>query len=164
MPHLGPIQQREKCSSCDAASRTIEAGRLHIFMISVIIPALNEESALGETLDSLCAAEGDCEIILVDGRNTDAPPPTAPRSGPVVRTPRGRANQMNRGAAAARGDVLLLLHADMVFPPGGLTALENALADSRVIGGNFDIVYAGSSFTNRVFTLINRWRRPFGIF
>jgi len=133
-------------------------------MISVIVPALNEESSLGETLDSVCAAGGDCEIIVVDGGSTDATRAIAARYGIVVKARPGRANQMNRGAAAARGDVLLFLHADVVFSGDGLAAIETALANSRVIGGNFDIVYEGSSFTNRVFTQINRWRRPFGIF
>ena len=133
-------------------------------MISVILPALDEEQSLGETLDSICAASGDCEIIVVDGGSTDATRAISARYGPVIRTTPGRANQMNCGAVAARGDVLLFLYADVVFPRDGLASIETALANPRVIGGNFDIVYAGSSFTSRVFTLINRWRRPFGIF
>jgi rSAM/selenodomain-associated transferase 2 len=134
-------------------------------MISVVIATLNEESSLRVTLDSVCAAQGNCEIIVVDGGSADATPDIARRYGPVVTTTPGRAKQMNRGAAAARGDVLLFLHADVLFPAGGLAAIERALSDRRVIGGNFDIVYEGRRwFTNRVFTLINRWRRPFGIF
>jgi rSAM/selenodomain-associated transferase 2 len=133
-------------------------------MISVVIPALNEESALRETLDSVCAAAGNCEIIVSDGGSTDATRAIAARYGPVVTATRGRSSQMNRGAAAARGDILLFLHADVLFPKRGLTALENALTDRRVVGGNFDIVYEGSSFTNRLFTLINHGRRPLGIF
>jgi rSAM/selenodomain-associated transferase 2 len=134
-------------------------------MISVIVPALNEEGSLPATLDSVCAAAGTCEIIVVDGGSTDATCSIARRYGPVVITTPGRANQMNRGAAAARGDVLLFLHADVIFPRCGLVAMEHALANRRVVGGNFDIVYEGSSLlTNRLFTLINRWRRPFGIF
>jgi len=134
-------------------------------MISIIVPALNEEGSLRATLDSVCAAEGNCEIIVVDGGSTDLTRTIAARYGPVVTTTPGRANQMNRGAEAARGDVLLFLHADVSFPERGLAAMERALTDRRVVGGNFDIVYEGRFwFTNRVFALINRWRRPFGIF
>lgn len=133
-------------------------------MISVILLTLNEEDSLAATLDSICAAEGDCEIIVADGGSTDRTRTIAARYGPVITTPPGRATQMNRGASVARGDVLLFLHADVIFPARGLAALENALRDPRMVGGNFDVVYEGCSFTSRFFTLVNRWRRPFGIF
>jgi rSAM/selenodomain-associated transferase 2 len=133
-------------------------------MISVIVPVLNEEHALGRMLDSVRGSRGECEIIVVDGGSTDATCAIAKRYGSVISASPGRANQMNCGAAVARGDILLFLHADVAFPPDGFIAIEAALADTRMSGGNFDIVYEGASFINRAFTLINRWRRPFGIF
>jgi rSAM/selenodomain-associated transferase 2 len=133
-------------------------------MISVIIPALNEEGSLAPTLESLRAAAGGCVIIVVDGGSADATRAIAARYGKVVDSPPGRAIQMNRGAAAARGDILLFLHADVLFPRQGFAAIEQAMADPHVAGGNFDILYEGDSLTSRFFTRINRWRRPFGIF
>jgi rSAM/selenodomain-associated transferase 2 len=133
-------------------------------LVSVIIPALNEETSLEAALSSVQAAEGNAEVIVVDGESTDATPADAARYARVVSSPPGRALQMNRGAAAAHANILLFLHADVLFPSAGLRSIERALADPRTIGGNFHIVYEGASFTSRVFTLVNRWRRPFGIF
>src|SRR2546425_611229 len=58
---------------------------------------------------------------------------------PSPPAPRGRARQMNAGAAAARGDVLLFLHADTRLPAGYAQAVAGALADPAVVGGRFDV-------------------------
>jgi rSAM/selenodomain-associated transferase 2 len=133
-------------------------------VISVIVPVINEETSLAAMLESVCDAEGGCELLIVDGGSADATPVIASRFGRCLTSSPGRATQMNYGAARARGDILLFLHADVLFPPGGLRAVERALADRRVVGGNLSVVYEGASFTSRAFTLVNRWRRPFGIF
>jgi rSAM/selenodomain-associated transferase 2 len=133
-------------------------------VISVIIPVLNEEASLGATLESVHRATGDCELIIVDGGSTDTTPAIAARYGRLLRSQRGRAVQMNHGAAHATGDILLFLHADVLFPVDGLRAIEQSLGDPRIVGGNLSIVYEGTSHVSRVFTLINQWRRPFGIF
>ena len=133
-------------------------------MISIIIPVLNEEVSLAATLESVRAARGDYELLIVDGGSTDATPAIATRFGRVLTSPPGRAIQMNHGAAHAGGDILLFLHADVLLPPDALNAIEKSCEESRVVGGNLSIVYDGDSFTSRVFTLVNRWRRPFGIF
>ena len=132
-------------------------------MISVIIPVLNEERCLATMLESVRAA-GECEIIIVDGGSTDGTCKIAARFGSLSTSPPGRAVQMNRGAKRACGDILLFLHADLVFAPEGLRAITRVLANPTIAGGNFDIEYEGDSFFCRAFTLINRWRRPFGIF
>jgi rSAM/selenodomain-associated transferase 2 len=80
-------------------------------------------------------------VILVDGGSDDATIQVAARF-PAVRllaSPRGRARQMNAGARAARGDILLFLHADTWLPEGGLGAVSAALDDARVVGGRFDV-------------------------
>jgi len=133
-------------------------------MITVIIPALNEEHCLAKALESLRAATGDCEIIVVDGGSADGTRAIAARYGQTMTSPPGRATQMNLGAQHAHSDVLLFLHADVIFPANGLAAITNALANPSITGGNFGIDYAGASLVCRAFTLINRWRRPFGIF
>jgi rSAM/selenodomain-associated transferase 2 len=100
--------------------------------VSVIIPALNEAAELPETIRRAAGAH---EIILADGGSDDG---TADRKDAlVIRAPRGRALQMNAGAASARGDVFLFLHADTWLPTGAFDSMNVALADKRVVGGAF---------------------------
>jgi rSAM/selenodomain-associated transferase 2 len=78
---------------------------------------------------------------VVDGGSTDATTAVAARF-PRVRlltSPRGRARQMNAGARAARGDVLLFLHADTLLPDGALAAVGDAVSDPGIVGGRFDV-------------------------
>ena len=74
-------------------------------MISVVIPAFNEERALPETLEQLLSQPGDYEVIVVDGGSTDCTRRIAAshRNVQIVQAPKGRASQMNAGAAGARG-------------------------------------------------------------
>jgi rSAM/selenodomain-associated transferase 2 len=84
-------------------------------MLSVIVPALNSVSSLPGTLASVAGAD---EVVLVDGGSTDATVDLASRLGVRVLTaPRGRGVQLATGVAAARGDWLLLLHADTRLAP-----------------------------------------------
>ena len=133
-------------------------------MISVIIPTLNEESCIQETLETLLTAAGDFEVIVVDGQSDDRTTSIASRFCQTITSPRGRAVQMNRGAQTARGGILLFLHADVAFPRSGFRSLEKAMVDQRLVGGNFDLIFEGDGAAPRMFTRINRWRRPFGIF
>jgi len=93
------------------------------------------------------------EVVLVDGGSTDATAAVAARS-PRVRllaSPRGRARQMNAGAGAARGDILLFLHADTLLPDGALAAVEAAVGDPGVVAGRFDVRFDNP---RRVFRMI----------
>jgi rSAM/selenodomain-associated transferase 2 len=80
-------------------------------------------------------------VILVDGGSDDLTTQVAARFSDVrlLTSPRGRARQMNAGAHASRGDVLLFLHADTWLPDGALGAVTAVLEDSRVVGGRFDV-------------------------
>lgn len=133
-------------------------------MISVVIPTFNEAACIGQTLESLLAARGEFEVIVSDGQSDDETVSIASRYCRVVSADRGRAVQMNRGAEEACGEILLFLHADALFPSTGFLSLENAIKDRRLVGGNFDLIFEGTSFATRAFTVINRWRRAFGIF
>ncbi len=138
-------------------------------MVSVIIPALNEERALPLTLGSLAAAQGPFEVLVVDGGSTDGTAKVVAAFAArrrLLRSERSRGIQMNTGARAAAGDILLFLHADVLFPPRGILAVERALADPSVLGGNFCLRFAGSRhhLPDRVFTAVNHYRRRFGIF
>lgn len=113
--------------------------------ISVIIPALDEEDNI---VAAVASARGAAvrEVIVVDGGSRDATRGRAAEvADRVVDAPRGRAVQMNKGAALADGDVLLFLHADTRLPPGFDVAIAEALRDDQVIGGRFDISLQPSS-------------------
>jgi rSAM/selenodomain-associated transferase 2 len=110
--------------------------------VSVIIPTLNEAACLPAALRAL-SAEGPAEVLVVDGGSTDG---TCDRVGSAARllhAPRGRAAQMNAGAAEARGDVLLFLHADCTLEPGALRAAEVCLARPGVAAGCFHMTVQG---------------------
>jgi rSAM/selenodomain-associated transferase 2 len=108
-------------------------------MLSVIIPTLDEEAALAATLESARRSAPDSEIVVVDGGSRDRTREVARgvRGVRVMTAERGRGLQMNAGAAAARGDVLLFLHADTHLPPDAGALVAAALEDGGVIGGSF---------------------------
>ncbi len=104
--------------------------------ISIVVPALNEESVLAESLANL-RAQAPHEIIVVDGGSTDATIVRAGQADLVLNGPRGRAAQMNHGAAHATGDILLFLHADCLLEAGALAAVGRALNHPRTVAGCF---------------------------
>jgi len=104
-------------------------------MLSIVIPVLNEAETIRAALEPLQALrERGAEVIVVDGGSADATVALAAAlADRVVPAPRGRARQMNAGAAIARGDALIFLHADTRLP---------ADADRLVAGhdwGRFDV-------------------------
>jgi rSAM/selenodomain-associated transferase 2 len=112
--------------------------------LSVVVPVLNDEAVLRTTLERLqpVRASGH-EVIVVDGGSDDASTGVAQAlADQVLVAARGRATQMNAGAAVATGDVLLFLHADSWLPPAPVDAIAHALS----IGarwGRFDVTIAG---------------------
>ena len=106
--------------------------------LSVVIPTLNEAEALPETVSHARKAAEVIEIIVVDGGSEDDTLRVAQQLGcRVYRTQRGRGGQLAMGARQARGDVVVLLHADTWIPPGAGKAVLNCLRDSRISGGGF---------------------------
>ncbi len=106
-------------------------------LISVIIPALNEGSALGRTLERVRRADG-VEIILADGCSRDATCEIAAQAGATVLvTDGGRAAQQNAGAAAAKGRHLLFLHADTLLPDGYAGLIRRTLDKPATVAGAF---------------------------
>ena len=109
--------------------------------ISVIVPALNEAAVIDAALGALepLRARGH-EVIVVDGGSTDATVSLAATTADRVLTAqRGRASQMNAGAAVASGDVLLFLHADTRLPEDADLAIARGLARSGATWGRFDV-------------------------
>ena len=118
-------------------------------LVSIIIPTLNEAAVVAAALENADGLSGDKEVIVADGSSTDRTVEIASRQAKVVSGPRGRAVQMNSGAAAARGDVLLFLHADTILPSDALSAIKSALSDSNVIGGRFRVKLANPGWRYR---------------
>jgi rSAM/selenodomain-associated transferase 2 len=111
--------------------------------ISVIIPVLNESKNINTTLDNLRGIGGDeVEIIVVDGGpgcGTLAAMRNGHQSVCRIASAKGRGIQMNVGASAATGDVLLFLHADTVLPPGSFNDMRRLLRDPSIVGGAFEL-------------------------
>jgi len=104
--------------------------------VSVIIPTLNEERKVGEAIRR--ATSPDAEIIVVDGGSEDRTVDRAEQAGAkVLKGPRGRAKQQNRGAEAARAGVLLFLHADTILPQDYVAQMFETMMDRRVVLGAF---------------------------
>ena len=127
-------------------------------MISVVIPAFNEQRALPATLDRLYAQPGDFEVILVDGGSADGTRRIAGRYDDlrIIDAPKGRASQMNAGAAVARGEWLLFLHADTLLPENALARI--AALPAEVQAGGFRHRFSGKGFGLRLVSLMDNIR------
>jgi len=111
--------------------------------VSVIIPTLNEETHLAATVRAL-RRQRPHEVIVADGGSTDGTRAAAAGADLVLDAPRGRASQMNAGAARATGDVLLFLHADCTLEDGALAAADRALRRRGVAAGCFTMRVAAA--------------------
>ncbi|WP_298718837.1 TIGR04283 family arsenosugar biosynthesis glycosyltransferase [uncultured Oceanisphaera sp.] len=131
--------------------------------LSIIMPMLNEANSLPQTLDELRPYAASAELILVDGGSRDHSVALAQRAGvKVISSAPGRARQMNAGAAVARGDDLLFLHADTRLPPDADRLIAEALAEHH--WGRFDVTISGSHPMLAVIAfMMNRRSRLTGI-
>lgn len=110
-------------------------------MLSIVIPTLNEAAQVVETLTHLRSLAPNAELIVVDGGSADQTPERARPFARVIASRKGRARQMNTGAAAAHGDVLLFLHVDTRLPTGALSIIDCTLRDPHVVGGAFALCF-----------------------
>jgi len=113
--------------------------------LSIILPALDEAARIVAHLKALQPLrDRGHEVIVVDGGSRDGTADLArPLADRVLPAPRGRALQMNAGAAEARGDVLLFLHADTLLPEGADAAVFEALQGRDQVWGRFDVRIEG---------------------
>jgi rSAM/selenodomain-associated transferase 2 len=115
--------------------------------LSIIIPVLNEAQHIVTLMQSLapCRQAG-AEIIVVDGVSEDQTVALAtPYADRVLSAARGRARQMNAGADAAQGDMLLFLHADTLLPPCAYSLVLSGLSESGQLWGRFNVRIEGRS-------------------
>jgi rSAM/selenodomain-associated transferase 2 len=107
-------------------------------MISIIIPILNESKNLNQQSFAFRQLATKAELIFIDGGSQDSSRDIAAKLGRVITSPKGRSVQMNAGAKAASGDILLFLHADSMIKPEVLVAVERLMSDKRIAGGCLD--------------------------
>ncbi len=133
--------------------------------VSIVIPALDEERAIGAALAAALAQADD--VVVSDGGSRDRTVEIAREMGArVVSGPPGRGRQLNRGAAAAGEagrepeDILLFLHADTSLPGGGVELVRRAIA-AGAVGGAFEIRFDGRGWVyrlgERVASVRSRW-------
>ncbi|MGC9398482.1 MAG: TIGR04283 family arsenosugar biosynthesis glycosyltransferase [Anaerolineae bacterium] len=128
-------------------------------LVSVIIPALNEAENI-----TRCIADArrdytrdEVETIVVDGGSVDGTPALVPEDVTLLMSPRGRAVQMNRGAAAAHGEIFVFCHADSFLPAGWREAVVHTLRDPEISGGTFQTLILPA---NWMLKIRNRWGFP----
>ena len=116
--------------------------------LSIIVPVLDEAAGIAATLQPLqeLRAKG-VELIVVDGGSADGSLElAAPLADRVLTAARGRARQMNAGAALATGRILVFLHADTRLPAAADHLIMNALRpESGRHWGRFDVSIEGHS-------------------
>lgn len=141
-------------------------------MVSVVIPAYNEEKALPDTLQALFSQPGDYEVIAVDGGSADctrdvllhagfseSPVRFTPHPSRLLMTaPKGRASQMNAGAKEAGGEWLLFIHADTVLPEGAIERLNNMEVDPTIQAGGFMHQFSGDDWRLKLISFLDNFR------
>lgn len=126
--------------------------------LSIVVPVLNEATTIETTLRSLDPVRNQgVEVIVVDGGSSDTTTQLCiGLADYVLVSLRGRAQQMNVGAAKASGRILLFLHADTRLPEGFLSAVEHSLASAT--WGRFDVKICGRSPMLTVVATLMNWR------
>ncbi|MCA0269916.1 MAG: TIGR04283 family arsenosugar biosynthesis glycosyltransferase [Bacteroidetes bacterium] len=131
--------------------------------LSVVVPALNEADAVAHAVRSAFAA-GTAEVIVVDGGSVDATKAAARQAGAtVVDSPRGRSRQMNAGAEAATGDVLLFLHADTTLPEDAFVQVRSTV-ERGAEGGCFRLRFDADAPLLRLYAAATRLPIPWLVY
>ncbi len=129
--------------------------------VSVVIPVLNESSGILKTLENLLDIAEISEIIVVDGGSTDDTVEVASTYAKVISAKKGRARQMNEGAHAATGQVILFLHADSIISPDSIKKIGQAIIREQVVGGCLKLVFDDRSLIFRLIALGSNLRAKF---
>ncbi|MGZ8144025.1 MAG: TIGR04283 family arsenosugar biosynthesis glycosyltransferase [Methylosarcina sp.] len=125
---------------------------------SVIVPTLNEEHSILACLSALQALRDRCEIIVVDGGSSDKTRIIAEDwADRLILSEKGRARQMNTGARAATGDVLIFLHADTFLPENAPDLIQQQV-ERNGEWGRFDVQLSGDHFMFKIIGQLMNWR------
>jgi len=134
------IKDNEKTDFADSKTMTWLLMRPRF---SIIIPVANEESVINHVIEHIRTFEtsaGSSEIIIVDGDHEGRTIGTIKDKNVLTSiSKKGRGNQMNRGAALAKGDILIFLHADARLPLNALILIDSILRNPKYVGGAFDL-------------------------
>jgi len=133
--------------------------------LSIVMPVLDEAAGIEVALRALAPLRTrGVEAIVVDGGSRDRTMEVAcALADRVLTAPRGRAAQMNAGAAAARGDVLLFLHADTWLPENADRLVIDGLAHSGRAWGRFDVRFEDGGLLRVIAVMMNLRSRATGI-
>ena len=135
-------------------------------LITIVIPAFNEEKALPATLASLAVMDPPPdEILLIDGGSDDATVSIAQAADitAITAPKKGRGAQVNHGVMLARGDVVCVLHADSILPRDAMHVIRTAMRDERIALASFTPRLAGPQGTRWGSTFhnwIKTWYAP----
>jgi rSAM/selenodomain-associated transferase 2 len=127
--------------------------------LSIVVPTFQEAGSIAATVDAARVLGAEVEIIVVDGGSSDETTEIARLHGArvIAAGERGRARQMNQGAATAAGDVLLFLHADTLLPPDAGSVIDAILSDPAVAGGCFRLKFDDDHPMLRVSSVLTRF-------
>jgi glycosyltransferase A (GT-A) superfamily protein (DUF2064 family) len=132
-------------------------------LVSIVIPVLDDDETLGGALDAIAGLAGRFQVVVVDGGSSDATVAIARghKTEPLVLLEEaGRSRQMNRGASAARGDVLLFMPTETRLPVDAYERIVDGLREPAVQGGNFELAFDGDDhFAKRLARRYAKQRR-----
>ena len=133
--------------------------------LSIVMPVLDEAAEIEAALGALVPyRQRGVEVVVADGGSGDGTAALArPLADRVIASPRGRAAQMNAGAAAATGDVLLFLHADTRLPENADRLVRDGLARSAKVWGRFDVRIDGGGLLGLIAIMMNTRSQLTGI-
>lgn len=153
------------------ARKKLEDWIAQLQKVSIIIPVLNEKPRIEPLVTHLSQLTPEPEIIFVDGGSQDGTLAEIKRLGVLSFSSQkaNRGHQLNMGARAAHGEILLFLHADTLIDQKAYTAMIDSLRQIDVLGGAFSYTLTGSEEDWRLRVIeqgvafrTNRLKMPYG--